>query len=355
MQTDNWVIGLMSGTSTDGIDAALVRTDGLAVLEFGPWRSDAYDPEFRARLRAVLGQASAPAALIAELTAAHAESVHALLEDADLRADAIDLIGFHGQTLLHEPEHGRTVQIGDGAALAKATGIATVNDFRSADVAAGGEGAPFAPLYHAALAGPLEKPVAVLNIGGVANVTWIGLDNQLSAFDTGPGNALIDDWMVRHSGAAMDRDGQLAASGKVDEDALRHLMANPYFNRPPPKSLDRDAFDAGPVAALSPADGAATLVAFTAASVAAARDHMATAPARWLVTGGGRHNPTVMAALRRTLGVAVDPVEAVSWRGDALEAEAFGFLAMRSRLGLPLSLPTTTGVGRPTTGGRLWR
>jgi anhydro-N-acetylmuramic acid kinase len=355
MQTDGWVIGLMSGTSIDGVDAALIRTDGRAVLEFGPWRSDAYDPAFRDRLRRVLGQPSAPDALIAELTAAHASSVRALLHDADMPASAIDLIGFHGQTLLHEPAVGRTVQIGDGAALAKATGIATINDFRSADVAAGGEGAPFAPLYHAALAGPLEKPVAVLNIGGVANVTWIGPDDQLSAFDTGPGNALLDDWMVRHSGTAMDRDGRLAATGKVDDGALQQLMANRYFDRPPPKSLDRDAFDAGPVSALAPADGAATLVAFTAASVAAARAHMPMAPDRWLVTGGGRHNPIVMAALQRALGAAVDPVEAVGWRGDALEAEAFGFLAMRSRLGLPLSVPTTTGVDRPMTGGRLWQ
>ena len=183
---------------------------------------------------------------------------------------------------------------------------------------------------------------------------WIGPADQLSAFDTGPGNALIDDWMVRHSGEAMDRDGKTAAAGRVDAGVVEQLMANPYFDRSPPKSLDRDQFDAGPVAALAPADGAATLVAFTVAAVARARAHMPSAPARWLVSGGGRHNPTVMTALRQALGVTVEPVEAVGWRGDALEAEAFGFMAMRSRLGLPLSLPTTTGVSRPMTGGRIW-
>ena len=267
----------------------------------------------------------------------------------------VGLLGFHGQTVLHEPEKGRTWQIGDGGLLARLTGIDTVSDFRSADVANGGQGAPFVPLYHQALAAALpERPLAVLNLGGVGNVTWVGTGPEdLVAFDTGPGNALVDDWALRHTGRPVDEDGRLARSGRVDGPALAALMQHPYFDRPAPKSLDRDAFDAAPVAGLSPADGAATLVAFTAAAVARSRDILPAAPRRWLVTGGGRRNPAVMAALAEALGQPVAPVESVGWDGDVLEAQAFAYLAVRSLAGLPLSLPTTTGVARPTCGGRL--
>ena len=230
-----------------------------------------------------------------------------------------------------------------------------VNDFRSNDVAAGGQGAPLVPLYHAALArrSGLALPLAVLNLGGVANVTWIGgpADEDLLAFDTGPGCALIDDWVLRKTGAALDRDGRLAHSGTVDRAALDALMAHPYFDAPPPKSLDRNAFDPAPVSGLPAEDGAATLVAFTAEAVGLACAHLPAPPLRWLVTGGGRHNPALMAALGARLGAPCDPVESVGWQGDALEAQAFGFLAVRSRRGLALSLPRTTGVPRPVSGG----
>ncbi len=229
------------------------------------------------------------------------------------------------------------------------------HDFRSADVAAGGQGAPLAPVYHAALARDAAKPLAVLNIGGVANVTWIGADGELIAFDTGPGNGPLDDWIVRRAGAAFDRDGALARSGRVDAAVLDRLLADPYFARPAPKSLDRLDFAASLAASglerLSPPDGAATLVAFTAAAVAAAP--LPAPPLRWLVTGGGRHNPAIMAALRARLGVPVDPVEALGWNGDALEAQCFGFLAARIHAGLPISFPGTTGVPRPMTGGTI--
>lgn len=346
-------IGLMSGTSMDGIDCALIRTDGRRWVETGPHLTLPYDPAFREGLRAVLGGRGDIPPVEAALTAQHADTVRHFLRLAALAPDEVDLIGFHGHTILHAPEERRTWQIGDGARLAAQTGIPVVNDFRTADVAAGGQGAPLVPLYHQALAAGLERPLAVLNIGGVANVTWLGPgEDDLLAFDTGPGNALIDDWVLRHTGAGFDAGGRLAADGRVDGQALSRLIQNPFFAARPPKSLDRDAWNAGIVAGLSPADGAATLTEFTAAAVEAALPHLPEAPARWLVTGGGRLNATLMDRLRARLRVPVDPVEAVGWDGDALEAQAFAYLAVRSRLGLPLSLPGTTGVPAPQRGGR---
>lgn len=352
-------LGLMSGTSCDGIDAALIETDGRDFVRCGEALSQDYPPEFRHRLRAALGDEAAGQALAAELTDRHIEAVRTLLDKAGLAPADVAVIGFHGQTILHEPDKRRTVQIGDGARLARTVGIDVVNDFRMADVASGGEGAPFAPLYHRALAGGLEKPVAVLNLGGVGNVTWIGEDRdgamRLLAFDTGPGNALIDDWAMLHIGVPVDRDGRLAGIGQADATRLGQLLVNPYFARPGPKSLDRDAFDVSILRDLSAADGAATLVAFTVATVARGAALFPEPVRRWLVTGGGRQNPAVMAELARRLDTPVAPVEAVGWNGDHLEAQAFGYLAVRSLEGLPLSLPETTGVARPMPGGRLHR
>lgn len=344
-------IGLMSGTSMDGIDAALLRTDGKRVAKLGPWLTRAYDEGLRARLRMVLGGHGEVAEVERAITQAHADTVLLLLGQNSLSVGDIDIIGFHGHTILHAPQERRTWQIGDGALLARRLGIDVVNDFRSADVAAGGEGAPLAPLYHGALARGLPRPLAVLNLGGVANLTWIGADDELVAFDTGPGNALIDDWLRRWKVGEIDRDGAVAAAGRVEEDRLGAMLVHPYFERPPPKSLDRDDFAGLDLHDLSLADGAATLTAFTAAAVARAVPLLPAPPERWLVCGGGRHNPTLMAMLRERLGAPVAPVEAVGWRGDALEAEAFAFLAVRSLRGLPLSLPGTTGVARPMPGG----
>jgi anhydro-N-acetylmuramic acid kinase len=357
------VIGLMSGTSLDGVDAAWLETDGERIGAQGPRLTIQYDDRLRSDLRRLLDHAPTLAAddrrvktAAARLTEYHARAVVAIGRPADL-------IGFHGQTILHQPDRsqpgrGRTWQIGDAAWLAWRTGVRVAWDFRSADVAAGGEGAPFAPAYHAALAGALPRPLAVLNIGGVANVTWIGGDGiggdgALLACDTGPGNGPLDDWVARHTGAAFDADSALARQGTVDQAVLGRLLDDPYFTRSAPKSLDRLDFaktlGASGIEALSPADGAATLVAFTAAAVAATK--LPTPPLRWLVGGGGRHNPAIMAALRGMLGAPVDPVEAVGWDGDALEAQCFGFLAARVAAGLPLSFPGTTGVSRPLPGG----
>jgi anhydro-N-acetylmuramic acid kinase len=348
-------LGLMSGTSMDGIDAAIIATDGLGVSDRIAAMMLPYPPDLRAELLAIArdpGRAAGPLPDIERaVTHANADIVARLLAEAGLPGDQIGVIGLHGQTVLHRPEQRFTRQLGDGALLAELTGIDVVGGFRLADVAAGGQGAPFAPLYHAALARDLPRPLAVLNLGGVGNVTYIGADETMLAFDTGPGNALIDDWVHRHTGQSFDEGGRIAASGRVDAARLRLLLDHPYFPRLPPKSLDRNAFPPGIVAGLALADGAATLAAFTIASVALARAHMAAPPARWLVTGGGRHNATLMRGLAEALGVPVDPVEQVGWQGDVLEAQAFAFLAVRSLRGLPLSLPGTTGVPGPMPGG----
>ncbi len=348
-------IGLMSGTSLDGVDAAWLETDGEQIGAVGPSLTLPYDDRLRTDLRqileiaATLGPADARLkSVVARLTDYHAKAIAALGRDADV-------IGFHGQTILHQPDRRRTWQVGDAEELSRRTGTRVAHDFRSADVAAGGQGAPLSPVYHAALARDLDKPLAVLNIGGVANVTWIGSDGTLIAFDTGPGNGPLDDWVTRHTGAAFDRDGALARSGRADGSVLARLLAHPYFARPAPKSLDRLDFAAALAASgldrLALADGAATLVAFTVGAVAAAP--LPQAPRRWLVTGGGRRNPAIMNALRRALRVPVEPVEAAGWDGDALEAQCFGFLAARVVTGLPLSFPGTTGVAQPIQGGRL--
>jgi anhydro-N-acetylmuramic acid kinase len=346
-------IGLMSGTSLDGIDVAMIETDGRDRVLPGAPLTFPYPPDFRERLRSVLGGVGPVADVEEELTQLHAEAVENFLHQHP--ENAAELVGFHGHTVLHRPAERRTWQIGDAALLANLLGLDVVADFRSADVAAGGEGAPFAPLFHAALAATFPKPLAVLNIGGIANVTWIGEGSEILAFDTGPGNALIDDWVRQHTGATADLDGALARAGAVSAAHVENFLANPFFSRPSPKSLDRDDFRGALPTGHSLEDGAATLTEMTTAAVAAATRHFPVPAEQWLVTGGGRHNPALMGALRRRLNVAVRSVEAVGWHGDALEAQAFAYLAVRSVLGLPLSLPSTTGVPRPTCGGRLFK
>ncbi len=360
------VMGLMSGTSLDGVDAALLDTDGEGIVRPGPSLTVPYDAAIRAQLRGALESALAmtrgapvPASVVeAErvLTQAHAQAVKALLEKAGLAARDVNLIGFHGQTILHRPEQHWTWQIGDGALLARLTGIDVVNDFRSADVAAGGQGAPLMPLYHAALArrSGQAAPLVLTNIGGVAQVTYMDGDTVL-AFDTGPGNAPIDDWMQRHTGKPVDTNGDFARRGRVDEKALAAMLANPFFARLPPKSLDRMDFGMDAVEGLSPADGAATLAAFTAASIAKAGEHFPKPAANWIVTGGGRHNSFLMEQLKARVVAPVLKTEDVAWDGDAMEAEGFAYLAVRSKKGLPLSLPTTTGVKAAMTGGKYWK
>jgi anhydro-N-acetylmuramic acid kinase len=361
----------MSGTSLDGVDAAWVETDGEAITRLGPALTLPYDPALRRDLRALLDAAARADAgaspelsredpfladCVARLTARHVEAVRAVGWPADL-------IGFHGQTILHRPARpGRnappfTWQVGDARRLARETEISVAYDFRSADVAAGGQGAPLVPVVHAAMARDLPKPLAVLNLGGVGNVTWIGPGGELIAFDTGPANGPIDDWARRRTSEPYDRDGRLALAGQPDGAVLARLIAHPYLAAPPPKSLDRLDFDralreAG-AGGLSPEDGAATLVAFCAVCVAAAARHFPAPPLQWLVAGGGRRNPAIMRALASALTEPVRPVEVAGWNGDALEAQAFGVLAARVWRGLPLTFPGTTGAPQPLRGGRI--
>jgi anhydro-N-acetylmuramic acid kinase len=372
-------IGLMSGTSLDGIDAALIETDGEAFVRPIAFRGEPYSDAARAQLaeatRMALTfdkpRASPPVVAAGELiTRAHVFAVHKLLADAGVAAADVDVIGFHGQTIAHRPDRRWTWQIGDGAAVARATRITTVSDFRSADVAAGGQGAPLLPVYHAALAAGLEGPVAVLNLGGVGNITFIpgGLDmydsremsperaqmadrEGLVAFDTGPANGLIDSWVEAETGARYDAGGALAASGRVDEAVLTAMLDHPFFDARPPKSLDRNDFTIQPARGLSAADGAATLTAFTAATVAEALRHLPARPVRLLVAGGGRHNPTMLAMIAARTGLVVEPSDVLGWNGDALEAEGFAYMAVRTLKGLPISFPGTTGVPAAMIGG----
>jgi anhydro-N-acetylmuramic acid kinase len=353
-------IGVISGTSMDGIDVALIESDGEARLDAGPAATFPYPSGVAERLRAVVADVSEARApqreLERDVTDAHVAAVEAFLARFSVRRDSVALIGLHGQTVLHRPHEGVTRQLCDGARGAAALGIDVVSDFRSADVAAGGEGAPLAPVYHAAMAASLERPLMILNWGGVGNITYLGAKGEIIAFDTGPANALIDDFLTSRRGLAFDENGTLGQSGRIDAAALKMLMDDRYFERPAPKSLDRNHFSARAacVSPLSDADGAATLTAFTVESTAAALRHVPQAPARWLVGGGGRRNPNLMRRLAERLQARVEPVEAIGFDGDSVEAQCFAYLALRSRRGLPLSFPTTTGVPKPMTGGVFW-
>jgi len=352
------VIGLMSGTSMDGIDAALIDTDGEAVVVPRGFVFIPYQAEFVARLRDAVthalelhrpGPDAQIDAVAAELAGLHAIAVHQLLAATGTSRDDVALIGFHGHTVAHRPERGWTWQIGDAALLQAATRIPVVHDFRTADVAAGGQGAPLAPGYHRARSTQLGRPLGVLNLGGVGNLTWFS-ENAWGSFDTGPANALIDDWVASGSHQRYDKDGALAAAGSVHENVLTAMLDQPWFDAPPPKSLDRNAWDMQAARGLSLADGAATLTAFTAESIRLALGHVPPL-ARLLVTGGGRHNPILMAMIEARTGVPTTAVETVGWDGDALEAEAFAWLAVRSVAGKAISWPETTGVPAAMTGG----
>ena len=357
-------VGLMSGTSLDGVDAALIETDGAGFVRPIAFRSDAYSEAARKMLREAAALAlsydvprRSPEIGEADglVTRRHILAVHQLLADADVAAEEVAVIGFHGQTIAHRPDRGWTWQLGDGAAMAAAVGIDVVNDLRRADVEAGGQGAPLLPVYHRALVASLPKPVAILNLGGVGNVTWIGEGEELVAFDTGPANALIDDWMLAETGRSLDEDGALAGAGRVDETVLDAMLDHPYFDLAPPKSLDRADFTIQPARGLAAADGAATLTAFTARSVALGLALLPAPPKRLIVAGGGRRNPTLMAMLGADCGLVPEPIEALGWNGDATEAEGFAYMAVRSLGGLPISFPGTTGVPAPLTGGVLHR
>ncbi len=361
-------IGLMSGTSLDGVDVALIETDGKRIKSFGPTGYRPYTESERSLLRQALAEAvnllnreSRPGALFeAErvVTLAHAEAIATFKAQNRISAEDIDIVGFHGQTVLHRPDRKLTVQIGHAGALARAIHIPVMHDFRAADVEAGGQGAPLVPVYHRALAQSLERegPIVLVNIGGVSNITYIDGNDTLIACDTGPGNALLDDFMYRTMRQPFDTDGQMAAQGVVDEAWVARALSLPFFALPPPKSLDRNDFAGLTMSNVSPPDGAATLTAFTAAAIARIIPLLPKTPKSWIIAGGGARNHTMMRMLRQRLAPAiVDAADGLGWASDAIEAQAFGFLAARGMKGLPLSYPATTGVSMPMTGGMIAR
>jgi anhydro-N-acetylmuramic acid kinase len=353
-------IGLMSGTSLDGIDVAMIKTDGENLVERGPSATYGYDQGQQTTLRQALAEAVAitgrndrPGKLLVierQLTKWHVDAVQKFLDENSLGYSNIDVIGFHGQTVIHKPEQHLTVQLGDGQSLANVTKIQVVYDMRAADVESGGQGAPLVPVYHRALA--KKTPIAFVNIGGVGNVTHIAPDGYLTAFDTGPGNALINDWMKKHGGVEFDDSGKTAARGRISVPHLKAALNSEYFTKRPPKSLDRNGFAHLDFSGLNLEDGAATLTAFTAHSIARSANWFHELPKEWIICGGGRHNGTLMQMLREILP-NVKSAEDQHLNGDSMEAEAWAYLAVRSLRGLPITFPSTTGVKHEMTGGVL--
>jgi anhydro-N-acetylmuramic acid kinase len=365
------VLGFMTGTSLDACDMAILETDGETIQAFGPAGERKLSDATRDLALAATAEAlrwskgSPPPAVFAEAAAAvareHVEAGSEFLAANGLAWTDLDLVGMHGQTVLHERPApgrvGRTVQLGDGEWFARETGVPVAFDFRAADVAAGGEGAPIAPLYHLARAraSGLKAPLAVLNVGGVANVTFWSGGDEIVAFDTGPGNGMIDLLVQARGAGRFDAGGKYASVGRVDEAVLQVLLSHPYFDAPPPKSLDRHDFPLEPLDRLELEDAAATLVAFAAEGLKRGFDLMGGVPTELVVCGGGRHNPELMKAFAERLPVPVTTAEDHGWRGDSIEAEAIAYLAARTWRGLPITFPTTTGVAQPMTGGRIAR
>lgn len=352
-------VGLMSGTSMDGIDVALVETDGETFCRPLAARTFAYDDAFRNRLAALVRARTPPPERVRpverELTERHAHAVRALLSGLPAEQRRVDLVGFHGHTLRHRPERGETVQVGDGRLLAERLGVPVVFDFRSEDVRRGGQGAPLVPVHHALILRGVPKPAAVLNLGGIANVTLVPEEGPPVACDVAPCNALFDDWMRAMTGRAFDEDGALTLRGRPDADRIARILDHPFFDRPPPKSLDRLDFSIDRLEGLSVEDGLATAAGLVAEALARLLPLLPAVPRILFLAGGGRRNRGLVAALRARLPCPVEPVEALGRDGDALEAEAFAVLAVRVLRGLPVSFPTTTGVREPTVGGRIAR
>ncbi|WP_378942837.1 anhydro-N-acetylmuramic acid kinase [Mesorhizobium sp. ANAO-SY3R2] len=363
-------IGLMSGTSMDGIDLAVLRTDGANEIEFGPSMAIAYEAAFRRRIEASMETAKAIvrredrpgdlADLEREITLRHAAAVRDFLRTLPDDWQKPGLIGFHGQTVLHRPHLGVTVQLGDGALLARETGISVVYDMRAADMVHGGQGAPLVPAYHAALARSIAepysgmKPAVFVNVGGISNITYVPETGDPIAFDTGPGNTLIDQWVSREGGVPYDAGGAIASEGGVVTEVVARYLDNPFFEKSGPKSLDRNDFGLALADGLELADGARTLANVSAEAILKCVEHLPQAPKLWIVCGGGRKNPHIVADLKKgaeRAGAEVIVAEDAGLDGDVTEAEAWAYLAVRSALGLPLTFPTTTGCRVAVCGG----
>jgi anhydro-N-acetylmuramic acid kinase len=365
-----WYIGLMTGTVLDGnIDIALLRTDGEYIEEFGPYALIPYSHSTRVLLEKTLDAAQLwkfdkkePdifAQTEVAITGSQTKAIQEFIKTSKIDINDIAGVGFHGQTVLHRAPSksliGATRQLGDGQAMADQLGIPVVYDFRTNDIKTGGQGAPLCPIYHAALLKKIDAgpDTAFLNLGGVGNLTWQSKDHEIFAFDTGPANAPINDWIKHFNKGEMDKDGEIAASGSVNENELKKMLQDPYFKKSPPKSLDRFDFSYTMVDGMSLEDGAATLTAFSAASVEKAINLLPQRPNKLIISGGGRKNPTLMNEISARSEVSIETAESYGWRGDAIEAECFAFLAARKIANLPISFPKTTGVKQPITGGKI--
>jgi anhydro-N-acetylmuramic acid kinase len=365
-------IGLMSGTSMDGIDVALLETDGETAVARGPSAEYGYDAAFRRRIASALEEAKQiskrderPGSLLAlekEITERHADAVLRFMLENGIATESIDVIGFHGQTVLHRPNVGLTVQLGDGNLLAAKSGIPVVYDMRANDMAHGGQGAPLVPAYHAALAAGIDpslsrgRPVCFVNIGGISNITFVRQDHPPIAFDTGPGNTLIDQWVERHAGIPFDDGGRIAAEGGIHAELVDAYLADSFFKQKPPKSLDRNDFDLDLVEGLELSDGARTLARVSAEAIMAAAHHFPEKPGLWIICGGGRKNAAIISDLADIASLQAQRVvsaEQCGLNGGSMEAEAWAYLAVRALKGLPLTFPETTGVREPVTGGAL--
>ena len=348
-------VGLMSGTSADGVDAALVRTDGEAEVDFLDTLSLPYSDSLRSDLiKAAQTDIALSDVLRLEntITRVHIEACDKLLNQAGCDPEEVSVIGFHGHTVRHEPARGITWQLGNAALLASQVRARVVHDFRRADIALGGQGAPLAPLFHRAVTESIDKPAIILNLGGVANITWLGANGAIRAGDTGPGCGLLDLWASEQVGVPFDRDGVLAQAGKADTALVRRALEHNYFQQPFPKSADRFEFGFVDLSSLSPPDGAATLCALTAEAVACASEQLPERAVHCWVTGGGAKHSVLMQMLRDRLGHA-EPIETIGLNGEFLEAQCFAWLSVRRLRGLATSLPETTGTQSPTCGGAI--
>lgn len=369
-------IGLMSGTSMDGIDIAMLRTNGKDYLEFGPALFVPYDATFRRRLtlgleaaKTIVARTDRPgdlAELERDVTGRHADSVEFFLRNISKDIDPVwrrpELIGFHGQTVLHRPQLGVTVQLGDGDRLSQLTGVPVIYDMRANDMRYGGQGAPLVPAYHAALARSKPDifrgrfPIVFVNIGGISNITYVPEAGDPVAFDSGPGNALIDQWVAREGGVPFDADGAIASEGGVVRRVVDAYLQKPFFAKAGPKSLDRLDFTLAEAEGLELADGARSLAAVSAEAILKAADHLPESPKLWILCGGGRKNPHIVNDLREGVGKCgadVMLMEDAGWNGDFTEAEAWAYLAVRSQKSLALTFPTTTGCRQAVSGGVL--
>lgn len=346
-------IGLMSGTSCDGVDAALLDTDGLEKISFVDGITLPYEEELRSRLLDA-SQLDVPTSELMRVehlvTEAHVAATRQLLEaNAEFKSQ-VSVVGFHGHTVRHMPTEGMTLQIGNPWRLAKEFSVPVVTDFRRCDMVCGGQGAPLVSMFHKALFTQGDFPTLVLNLGGVANVTWLGENKQIIAGDTGPGCGLIDEWAQAVADQPHDRDGHLASAGTVDQETVEEALSAEFFSMPLPKSADRFDFDHVDVSGLSAEDGAATLCAVTVEAVYRAVTQLPSMPKTIYVTGGGVHHPVIMKMLEQKFA-EVHTVREMGLNPDTLEAECFAWLAVRHQQGLPLTIPETTGCEAPVAGG----